>query len=60
MMPSCETNPTVGFKADTVDCFLTGKRTDPSVSVPTVVEQKFAAAATPEPELEPHGSKSRR
>src|SRR5262245_60961855 len=59
MMPSCETNPTVGFRP-THRLFPDGQTTDPSVSVPTVVEQKFAAAATPEPELEPHGSKSRR
>jgi len=29
---------------------------EPSVSVPTVTEQRLAAAATAEPELDPNGS----
>src|SRR5438034_11590279 len=59
IMPSCEIKPTVGF-SPTQRLFPDGQTTEPSVSVPTVTEHKFVAAATAEPELEPHGSKSRR
>src|SRR6185312_3354521 len=36
-----------------------GQTTEPSVSVPTAATARSAAAATPEPELEPHGLRSR-
>ena len=36
-----------------------GQTIEPSVSVPTVTVARSAAAATPEPELEPHGFRSR-
>ena len=36
-----------------------GQITDPSVSVPTAAAHKLAATATAEPELEPHGLRSR-
>src|SRR5215211_5143717 len=32
-----------------------GQTTDPSVSVPIAARHRFAAAAAPEPELDPHG-----
>src|SRR5260370_6050544 len=37
--------------------FPEGHTTEPSVSVPTAVAQRFAALPTAEPELDPHGSK---
>ena len=37
-----------------------GQTTDPSVSVPTAAAHRFAADATADPELDPHGSKLRR
>src|SRR3954471_23531855 len=36
-----------------------GQTTEPSVSVPTATVARSAEAATPEPELEPHGFRSR-
>src|SRR3954471_5754313 len=36
-----------------------GQTTEPSVSVPTATVARSAEAATPEPELEPHGLRSR-
>src|SRR6266436_6117439 len=59
IMPSCDIKPTVGL-SPTTRLFPDGQTTEPSVSVPTVAAHKFVAAATAEPELEPHGSKSRR
>src|SRR6476620_4978129 len=59
MIPSCEIKPTVGFRP-TQRLFPDGQTTEPSVSVPTVTEQRFVAAATADPELDPHGSKSSR
>src|ERR1051326_5315128 len=56
IIPSCETNPTVGLSPK-FKLFPEGQTTDPSVSVPTVVAHMFDAAATAEPELDPHGSK---
>ena len=35
-----------------------GQTIEPSVSVPIVTVARFAAATTPEPELEPHGLRS--
>src|SRR3954449_4840594 len=36
-----------------------GHTTEPSVSVPTAATARSAAAPTPEPELDPHGLRSR-
>ncbi len=36
-----------------------GQTTEPSVSVPTATAVKFAATATPEPDDEPHGLRSK-
>src|SRR5207302_9888999 len=58
IIPSCETNPTVGL-SPTLRLFAEGQPTEPSVSVPTVAAQRLAAAATAEPELDPHGSRLR-
>src|SRR5947208_324034 len=44
--------PTSSFAPD-------GQTIEPSVSVPTAATARSAAAATPEPELEPHGLRSR-
>src|SRR6266478_5809849 len=56
MIPSCETSPTVGLRPK-LRLFPEGQTTEPSVSVPTAAAHMFAAAATAEPELDPHGSK---
>src|SRR5207249_6610577 len=53
---SCETNPTVGL-SPMLRLFPDGQTTEPCVSVPTAGAQRFAAGATAEPELDPHGSK---
>src|SRR3954454_1987057 len=50
--PSVGLIPTSPFAPD-------GQTTDPSVSVPTAAGARSAAAAPPEPELEPHGWRSR-
>src|SRR5438045_1435525 len=47
-------SPTVGL-IPTTELAFAGLRIDPDVSVPTVTAAKFAAAATPGPELEPPG-----
>src|SRR5476649_547577 len=57
MTPARLTSPTVGLMP-TSPAAAAGDVTDPSVSVPTATEQKFAAAAVPEPELEPDGVRS--
>src|SRR5215813_755576 len=44
--------PTIPFADD-------GHTTEPSVSVPTATTHRFAEAAAPDPELEPHGLRSR-
>src|SRR5882724_6670469 len=59
IIPSCETSPTGGL-SPTLRWFPEGQTTELSVSVPTVAAQRFDAAATAEPELDPHGSKLRR
>src|SRR2546423_6668832 len=59
MIPSCDNSPRVGFRP-TTRLLPAGQTTDPSVSVPTAAAHRFAAGATAEPELEPHGSKLRR
>src|SRR6266478_8143180 len=56
MIPSCATRPTVGLRPKT-RLLPEGQTTEPSVSVPTAVAQRFAADAAPDPELDPHGSK---
>src|SRR4029077_6516137 len=53
MIPSCETSPRVGFKPTTFST-ADGPVIDPSVSVPTATEHKFAAAPLAEPPLDPH------
>src|SRR5262245_19245897 len=58
MMPVRETRPTVGLKPTSAQ-LLDGDTIEPSVSVPIVRAQRLAAAAVPEPELEPEGSRSR-
>ena len=59
MIPSCESSPSVGFRP-TTRLLPAGQTIDPSVSVPTAPAHRFAAGATPDPELDPHGSKSSR
>ena len=44
--------PTIPFAPD-------GQTIEPSVSVPTVTVARSAEATTPEPELDPHGFRSR-
>src|SRR5690349_10332785 len=57
MIPERLTSPSVGL-IPTSPLADDGQTTDPSVSVPTATAQKFAEAAAPEPELEPHGLRS--
>src|SRR5581483_4203035 len=57
MMPFRLIRPTVGLMP-TSPLLLDGETIDPSVSVPTAAAQRFAAAATAEPELEPDGLRS--
>src|SRR5689334_19851341 len=57
MIPARLTRPTVGLMP-TSEFADEGQTTEPSVSVPIAAAQRFAAAATPEPELEPHGLRS--
>src|SRR5437762_11926260 len=58
MMPDRETRPTVGL-IPTSALVPEGHTMDPSVSVPTPTAERFAATATPVPELEPQGFRSR-
>jgi len=58
MMPLRLIRPTVGLMP-TMPLTEAGETTDPSVSVPTATAHRFAATATPEPELEPEGLRSR-
>src|SRR5882724_3014835 len=51
-MPLPGINPTVGLMP-TSPLIEDGETTDPSVSVPTAAAHKLAAAAAPEPELDP-------
>src|ERR671936_478362 len=51
-------NPSVGL-IPTSPLAPDGQTIEPSVSVPTAATARSAAAATPEPELEPHGLRSR-
>ena len=58
MIPVRHTSPTVGLMPTRPQLFE-GETIEPSVSVPTATAQRFAAAAAPEPELEPEGLRSR-
>src|SRR6478609_6593 len=57
MMPARLTSPTVGLMP-TKPAAAEGDVTEPSVSVPIVTTQQFAATAVPDPELEPDGVRS--
>src|ERR1043165_7149132 len=57
MIPARLTSPTVGL-IPTREFADEGHTTEPSVSVPITAEQRFADAAAPDPELEPHGFRS--
>ena len=59
MIPSCDESPSVGL-SPTTRLLPAGQTIEPSVSVPTAAAHRFAAGATAEPELDPHGSKLRR
>ena len=56
-MPVRLNRPSVGLMP-TSALLLDGDTIDPSVSVPTATAHKLAAAATPDPELEPDGLRS--
>src|SRR4051794_27448500 len=56
-MPVRLTSPRVGLMP-TRELLLDGDTTDPSVSVPIAAAARLAAAATPDPELEPDGVRS--
>src|SRR5678815_1811638 len=58
MIPARLTRPTVGL-IPTSEFADEGQTTEPSVSVPIAAALKFAATAAPDPELEPHGLRSR-
>src|SRR4030095_6907124 len=58
MIPARLTRPTVGF-IPTNAHIEAGHAIDPSVSVPTATTHRSAATATADPELEPHGDRSR-
>jgi hypothetical protein len=53
MIPYGEIRPRVGFNP-TMLSTADGPVIDPSVSVPTATEQKFAATPLAEPALDPH------
>src|SRR5207249_9886694 len=55
--PALLTSPTVGLMP-TTPFALAGQTILPSVSVPMETAVSFADGAAPEPELEPHGSRS--
>src|SRR5512132_411182 len=59
MIPSCDRRPSVGLRP-TTRLLPDGHTMEPSVSVPTAAAPRFAATATADPVLEPHGSKDRR
>src|SRR6478672_9806587 len=56
-MPDRLTRPSVGLMPTSAFTFE-GDTMDPSVSVPTAMAARFAAAAAPEPELDPDGVRS--
>jgi hypothetical protein len=57
MIPDLLISPTVGFNP-TNPLLLDGQTIDPLVSVPMAMVHKLAAAATPDPELDPQGLRS--
>src|SRR5215471_16006166 len=57
MIPARLINPNVGL-IPTNEFAFDGQTTEPSVSVPTPIAERFAATAAPVPELEPHGLRS--
>src|SRR3954452_2829000 len=57
-MPLRLASPRVGLMPTSPFC-PAGQTMEPSVSVPMVAVARSADAATPEPELEPHGLRSR-
>jgi hypothetical protein len=58
MTPDRLVNPTVGL-IPTTELRDDGQRMEPSVSDPSVTAAMLAAAATPGPALDPHGSAER-
>src|SRR5438477_257060 len=56
-MPVRLSSPWVGLMP-TSELTLDGDTIDPSVSVPTAAAHRFAAAAAPDPELDPDGDRS--
>ena len=58
MMPERLQRPTVGLMP-TMPLMDEGHMMEPPVSVPMVSAARFAEAATPEPELDPQGFRSR-
>src|SRR5215831_4369577 len=56
--PARLVRPTVGLMP-TTQLLLDGDMIEPSVSVPRLAAARLAATATPEPELEPPGLRSR-
>ncbi len=56
-IPDLLTTPRVGL-IPTNEFVEEGQTIDPSVSVPIAAAHKFAAAAAPEPELDPQGLRS--
>jgi hypothetical protein len=54
MTPDRLVSPSVGL-IPTTELNADGQRIEPSVSDPSVTAAMFAAAATPGPELDPHG-----
>src|SRR6266516_1110198 len=56
-MPLRLRRPSVGLMP-TRELLLDGDTIEPSVSVPTAAAARFAATATPEPELDPEGLRS--
>src|SRR5881296_2662088 len=57
MIPARLTSPSVGL-IPTIEQHVAGETIEPSVSVPIDTAQRFAATATPDPELEPDGVRS--
>ena len=58
MTPVRDTRPSVGFRP-AMPFIAAGQVIEPSVSVPTAAAHRLAEGATPEPEEEPHGLRSR-
>src|ERR1700704_2825134 len=57
MIPARLINPSVGL-IPTSEFAFDGQTTEPSVSVPMPIAERFAATAAPVPELEPQGLRS--